>query len=92
MPRTISQVEIGNIRLNCGEYPEAESLRKRLVSEPDDRLLDATDSSLIDFVPDIRMPNGPCWSMKVLCRTAVPFTGAAVMCLRLPPIPSCRTS
>ena len=52
MPRTLSQVEIDNIRANCGGYEEAESLRRQLMSEPDDRLLDAADSWLIDFVPD----------------------------------------
>ena len=55
MSQTISSREIENLERNCARYPEAAALREKLVAAPDNRLLEATDEWLIDFVPDPRV-------------------------------------
>jgi hypothetical protein len=55
MPRTLLPDALENMRRNCERFPEAAELRKKLIAAPDDRLLEATDDWLIDFVPDPRV-------------------------------------
>ncbi len=54
-PRTIGPEAFANLAKNCARYPEAAALRERLVGGPDERLLNADDEWLIDFVPDPRV-------------------------------------
>ncbi len=55
MPRTILPGALENLKQNCERFPEAAELREKLIEAPDDRLLEATDDWLIDFIPNPRV-------------------------------------